>query len=265
MSTYADVYRYRELFGNLFRRDFQAKYRGSALGVVWAIANPLLLMAVYLFVFGVILHTQFASGGHYPLFLLSGLIVWTFVAAALQSSTRSMLDNANLIRKTRFPRQLVPLSVVGAHLVSFAAMLALLLVVNFIALSRVRATEWLAIPLAVLAVGFVAGLALTAASLNAIFRDVEFIVAALLVPWFFLTPVIYPLTGGAIAAHPHLVKLIHWLNPLSPIIQSIRAPLFYGVLPPLADTIYAVVACFVSLAIGAWVFRRVDDQIAIEV
>jgi ABC-type polysaccharide/polyol phosphate export permease len=265
MNTYVDVVRYRELFGNLFRRDLQAKYRGSALGVVWTIANPLLLMAVYLFVFGVILHTQFASGGHYPLFLLSGLIVWTFVAAALQSSSRSMLDNANLIRKTRFPRQLVPLSVVGAHLVSFAAMLALLLVVNFIALSRVRATEWLAIPLALLAVGFVAGLALTAASLNAIFRDIEFIVAALLVPWFFLTPVIYPLAGGAIGSHPHLVKLIHWLNPLSPIIQSIRAPLFYGVLPRLADTVYAIVACFVSLAIGAWVFRRVDDQIAIEV
>jgi len=61
------------------------------------------------------------------------------------------------------------------------------------------------------------------------------------------------------------VWVIHWLNPLSPIIQSIRAPLFLGVLPPLADTIYAVLACFLSLAIGAWVFRRVDDQIAIEV
>jgi ABC-type polysaccharide/polyol phosphate export permease len=263
MSTYADVYRYRELFGNLFRRDFQAKYRGSALGVVWAIANPLLLMGVYLLVFGVVWNSPFANGGHYPLFLLSGLAVWTFVAAAFQSSTRSMLDNANLIRKTRFPRQLVPLSVVGAHLVSFAAMLAILLIVNFAALSRVRATEWLAIPLAVLAVGFVAGLALTAASLNAIFRDVEFIVAALLVPWFFLTPIIYPLSK--FAGHQHIVWAIHWLNPLSPIVQSIRAPLFYGVLPPLADTIYAVVACLVSLAIGAWVFRRVDDQIAIEV
>ena len=263
LDTYGDVYRYRELFGNLFRRDLQAKYRGSALGVVWAIANPLLLMAVYLLVFGVVWKTRFSTGGHYPLFLLSGLAVWTFVASALQSSTRSMLDNANLIRKTRFPRQLVPLSVVGAHLVSFAAMLVLLLVLNFIALPRVRATEWLAIPLAVVAVGFVAGLALTAASLNAIFRDVEFIVAAIMVPWFFLTPVIYPLTQ--IAAHQHVVWVIHWLNPLSPIIQSIRAPLFLGVLPPLADTIYAVLACFLSLAIGAWVFTRVDDQIAIEV
>jgi ABC-type polysaccharide/polyol phosphate export permease len=265
MSTYADVYRYRELFGNLFRRDFQAKYRGSALGVVWAIANPLLLMAVYLFVFGVILHTQFASGGHYPLFLLSGLIVWTFVAAALQSSTRSMLDNANLIRKTRFPRQLVPLSVVGAHLVSFAAMLALLLVVNFIALSRVRATEWLAIPLAVLAVGFVAGLALTAASLNAIFRDVEFIVAALLVPWFFLTPILYPLDGQQIAGHPTAQWFIHWVNVLSPGIEAIRAPLFLGTLPKWSDALYLVVAAVLALALGAFVFNRVDDQIAIEV
>ena len=157
-------------------------------------------MAVYLLVFGVIWNSPFANGGHYPLFLLSGLAVWTFVAAALQSSSRSMLDNANLIRKTRFPRQLVPLSVVGAHLVSFAAMLAILLVINFAVLPRVRATEWLAIPLAVLAVGFVAGIALTAASLNAIFRDVEFIIAALLVPWFFLTPVIYPLS--TLAAPP---------------------------------------------------------------
>jgi ABC-type polysaccharide/polyol phosphate export permease len=263
MSTYADVFRYRELFGNLFRRDLQAKYRGSALGIVWTILNPLMLMGVYLLVFGVMWNTRFSSISHYPLFLLSGLAIWTFVAAALQSATRSMLDNANLIRKTRFPRQLVPLSVVGAHLVSFAAMLAILVVVNFAFLPRVRGTVLLAIPLAVLAVAFLAGLALTAASLNAIFRDVEFIVAALLVPWFFLTPVIYPLSQ--FAAHQHVVWVIHWLNPLSPIIQSIRAPLFLGVLPRPADVIYAVLACLVSLAIGAWVFRRVDDQIAIEV
>src|SRR5881409_2921442 len=148
-TAYGDLVRYRELFGNLFRRDLQAKYRGSALGVLWTVANPVMLMGVYLLVFGVVWKSPFSNGGHYPLFLLSGLAVWTFFAAALQSSTRSMLDNANLIRKTRFPRQLVPLSVVVAHLVSFAVMLALLLVLNFIVLSRVRATEWLAIPLCV--------------------------------------------------------------------------------------------------------------------
>ena len=263
MNTYADVYRYRELFGNLFRRDLQAKYRGSALGIVWTVANPLVLMGVYLLVFGVLWNTRFSAVDHYSLFLLSGLAVWTFVAAALQSATRSMLDNANLIRKTRFPRQLVPLSVVGAHLVAFGAMLAILLVLNFVVLPRVRLTEWLAIPLAVLAVAFVSGLALTAASLNAIFRDVEFIVAAIMVPWFFLTPVIYPL--AQFAEHQHVLWVIHWLNPLSPIVQTIRAPLFLGKLPPLADFVYSVLAALGSLALGAWVFSRVDDEIAIEV
>jgi ABC-type polysaccharide/polyol phosphate export permease len=265
MNVYADLLRYRELFGNLFRRDLQAKYRGSALGVLWTIANPIMLMGVYLLVFGVVWNSPFANGGHYPLFLLAGLAVWTFFAAALQSSTRSMLDNANLIRKTRFPRQLVPLSVVGAHLVSFAAMLVVLLVVNAVALPRARATELLAVPLAVLVVGLVSGLALGLASLNVLFRDVEFIVAALLVPWFFLTPIIYPLTSGPLARHHHVIDAIHWANPLSPAVEAIRAPLFAGTMPFWGDALYLVVACVAALVLGAWVFTRVDDSIAIEV
>ncbi len=263
MNTYAALFHYRELFGNLFRRDLQAKYRGSALGVFWTVVNPLMLMAVYLLVFGVVWKSPFASGGHYPLFLLAGLAPWTFVAAALQSATRSMLDNANLIRKTRFPRQLVPLSVVGAHVVSFAAMLVLLLIVNFIALPRARATEWLAIPLAALVVSMVGGLALAAASLNVLFRDIEFIVAALLVPWFFLTPIIYPLS--TLAHHHHVIQAIHWANPLSPAVEALRAPLFLGKLPYWGDALYLVVASLLALGLGAFVFSRVDDQIAIEV
>jgi homopolymeric O-antigen transport system permease protein len=266
VSTYAALVEYRELFGNLFRRDLQAKYRGSALGVLWTVANPVLLMGVYYLVFGVVWRSPLASGDNYALYLLSGLAAWTFFGAAFQSSTRSMLDNANLIRKTRFPRQLVPLSVVGAHLVSFGVMFAGLLVVNAIVLPRARATELLAIPLAALFVGFVCGLSLAAASLNVLFRDVEFIVAAALVPWFFLTPIIYSLSKvpGA-TAHPHVVAAIHWLNPLSPAIQAIRAPLFYGRMPFWGDALYLVVECVVMLWLGAFVFARVDDQIAIEV
>jgi lipopolysaccharide transport system permease protein len=265
MSTYLDVLRYHELLGNLFRRDLQAKYRGSALGVLWTIANPVMLMGVYLLVFGVVWKSPFANGGHYPLFLLTGLALWTFFAAAVQSSTRSMLDNANLIRKTRFPRQLVPLSVVFAHLVSFGAMLVLLLLVNFIALPRVRATEWLAIPLCVLFIGVVCGIALAVASLNVLFRDVEFIVAALLLPLFFVTPILYPLTGSPLDKHRAVVDVIHWVNPLSPAIEAVRAPLFGGTLPRWTDALYLAVACVVALGLGALVFRSVDDQIAIEV
>jgi lipopolysaccharide transport system permease protein len=267
MSTYLDVVTYRELFGNLFRRDVQAKYRGSALGVLWTLANPVLLMGIYLLVFSVIWKAKFAEVDHYPLFLLVGLACWVFFSTAVQSATRSLLDNANLIRKTRFPRQLVPLSVVAAHLVSFVVMLAALLVLDFALLPRVRATEWLAIPLCALFVCLVGGIALALASLNVLFRDVEHLVAALLLPLFFLTPVFYPLSGipGGLDAHPWVVRLLHWGNVLSPSIEAIRRPLFWGRMPRLADALYLVLAAVVALVGGAWVFNRVDDQIAIEV
>jgi ABC-type polysaccharide/polyol phosphate export permease len=268
MDTYADVLRYRELLGNLFRRDVQARYRGSALGVLWTIANPVLLMAVYLLVFSVIWKTPFQNGvDHYPVFLLVGLAAWTFFATSLTTASRSLIDNGNLIRKTRFPRQLVPLSVVGANLVSFGVMIVGLLALSFVVLPRTRGTEWLAIPLAVLLVALVAGLALAIACVNVLFRDVEFIVAALLLPWFFLTPVLYPLSGvpGSGAHHHGLVEAIHWVNFVSPAVEAVRAPLYWGRMPYWLDVVHLAAAAIASLALGALVFRRVDDQIAIEV
>jgi lipopolysaccharide transport system permease protein len=264
-TVYGDLVRYRELFGNLFRRDVQAKYRGSLLGVAWTLANPVLLMGVYLLIFSVLWNTPFGSEGHYALFLLVGLAAWIFFATSVQSASRSMLDNANLIRKTRFPRQLVPLSVVATHLISFVVMLLVLLVLNFALLPRVRATEWLALPLGLAVVAITSGLALAIASLNVLFRDVEFLVSALLLPLFFLTPVLYPLNNSQIASRHWVVDLIHWGNPLSPMIQALRDPLFYGQLPGLGDTLYTIIAAALALALGAWIFNRVDDEIAVEV
>jgi ABC-type polysaccharide/polyol phosphate export permease len=265
MSVYADLFRYRELFGNLFRRDVQAKYRGSLLGLAWTLANPVLLMAVYLLVFSVLWKTPFGSEGHYGLFLLVGLSAWIFFASSVQAAARSLLDNANLIRKTRFPRQLVPLSVVATHLISFAVMLVALLVLNFALLPRVRDTEWLALPIGLGVVAIASGLALAIACLNVLFRDVEFLVAALLLPLFFLTPVLYPLSDPQISRHQWVVDVIHWGNPLSPAVQALRDPLFYGRLPRLWDIVYVVVASAAALALGATIFRSVDDQIAVEV
>ena len=263
MTVYTDLVKYRELFANLFRRDLQAKYKGSFLGVAWTLANPVLLMAIYLLVFSVL--WKAVKIPHYGLFLLTGLAPWIFFSSSMQNASRSLLDNANLIRKTRFPRQLVPLSIVATNLVSLAVMLALLLVLNFALLPRVRGTEWLAIPLVLLVVCLVGGLALVVASLDVIFRDVEHLIAALLLPWFFLTPILYTYaTLGAAESHPRLVDALHWLNFMAPPIIAIRAPLFYGTLPPLADTIYLVVAAVVSLGLGSWVFSRLDDRLAVE-
>jgi len=118
VTVYLDLVRYRELFASLFRRDLRAKYKGSVLGLAWTLAHPLVLMAVYLVVFSVLWRASIADFDHYWLFLLCGLPVWVFFSTSLQSASRSLLENANLIRKVRFPRQLVPLSMVATQLVA---------------------------------------------------------------------------------------------------------------------------------------------------
>ena len=180
MTVYADLLRYRELFANLFRRDFQAKYKGSVLGVVWSLVNPIVLLGVYLLVFGLIFPNQ--NIAHYPVYLLAGLASWIFFAVSMQSAARSMVDSAELIKKVRFPRQLVAFSMVATQAVTYAVMMAILVVLSLIFVPDARSTVWLALPLAVVFVGFVAGLALFFACLNVLYRDVEHVLAAALLP-----------------------------------------------------------------------------------
>lgn len=264
MSLYGDVVRYRELFATLFRRELHARYKGTALGVVWSFVNPLLLMGIYLLVFSLL--WQVVDVDHPALFLLTGIAVWAFFATTLQTASRSLLENANLIRKIPFPRQLVPLSSVASNAVGFAVMFAALLIVNFAMLPRVRVTEWVAVPLAILFVGLVAGLALTLACATVLFRDVDHLLATLLLPWFFLTPVLYTTESlpGAAGRYEPLVDVLSYVNFVAPPIDAIRDPLFFGDWPNAADVIYLVVAAVVSLALGAFVFSRVDDRIAVE-
>ena len=265
MNVYADVLRYRELFGSLFRRDLRAKYKGSVLGLAWTLALPITLMLVYLVVFAVLWKAQPSETEDYWLFLLCGLPPWVFFATSLQGGSRSLVENAPIIRKVRFPRQLVPLSVVATEVVAFAAMTAIVLVLALWFRADSRDLAWVAIPVAAVIVVFVAGLALAAASLNAVFRDIEFVIAAALLPWFFLTPVLYRLDDlpGA-ESRPWLIDLLHWGNPVTPAIEAYRAPLYAGELPRLADALYLCIAAAVALVVGAFVFSRVDDRIASE-
>jgi homopolymeric O-antigen transport system permease protein len=269
MSIYADLLHYRELFANLFRRDLRTKYKGSVLGVMWSLVNPLVLMGIYTLVFSVLVPVSTVP--HYPLYLLSGLAIWVFVSGALAASSRSLLDNASLITKVRFPRQLAPFSTVATHVVSLAAILVVLVPINFAVIPATRETVWLALPLAVPIVALVAGLALAISAATIVFRDVEHIVAALLLPWFFLTPIMYSFRtgeggvfGSGIAHHHTLVEIISYGNFITPAIYAVRDPLFWGRMPHAADVVYLCVAALVALVLGAYVFNKVDDRIAVE-
>ena len=265
MTVYADLLRYRELFANLFRRDFQAKYKGSLLGVLWSLLNPLVLLGVYLVVFGLIFPNKKIA--HYPVYLLAGLSCWIFFSVSLQSASRSMVDSAELIKKVRFPRQLVAFSMVATQAVTFGLMLVILIVLSLVFVPDARTTVWAAIPLAVVFAAFVAGLALLVACLNVLFRDVEHVLTAALLPWFFLTPILWnasTLAGqGEESRHPGRGAAVgqsrsHRRS------AAVRDAIWSGHLPRAAEVIYLLVAAVVALALGAFVFTRVDDRIAVE-
>jgi lipopolysaccharide transport system permease protein len=264
VSIYADLYRYRELFANLFRRDLQTRYKGSALGVLWSLVNPLVLMGIYVLVFSLL--WKVAQVPHYALYLLVGLAVWVFFSTSLTMASRSLVASAPRVKKVRFPRQLVPLSVVATQLVTYGAMLAVLIVANLIVIPETRDTVWLSIPLSLLVIALVAGVSLAVACANVVFRDVEHLVGAVLLPWFFLTPILYRLEDlpGGFKRYDWVVTILRWVNPLTPPIYALRDPLFYGRLPHWSDVLYLVVAAAVALAAGAWLFNRVDDRIAVE-
>lgn len=260
VTLYADVFRYRELFLNLYRRELRVKYRGSLFGVAWSLVNPLVLVGVYTLVFSVL--WKAFSIPHYPLFLVSGLLVWIFFQSSVQSASASLLGHANLVKQVKFPRQLLPLAVVGTTLLSFCVMLAVILPLNLIVVPETRSTFWVAILLSVPLVALVSGLSIMVAAATVVFRDVEHLLVTVLLPWFFLTPVFYTLNLNQISGHPHLVQLLHWGNPVAPLVIAIRDPLFFGQWPHLGDVIYVVVAGFVALAVAALIFRRLDDQLA---
>jgi homopolymeric O-antigen transport system permease protein len=261
VTLYADLFRYRELFVNLFRRELRVKYRGSLLGLAWSLVNPLVLVGVYTLVFSVLWRAF--SIPHYPLFIVSGLLVWIFFQSSLQSASASLLGHANLVKQVKFPRQLLPLAVVGTNLLSFCVMLAVILPLNLVLIPETRSTFWAAILLAVPLVALVSGLSIVVAAATVVFRDVEHLLVAVLLPWFFLTPVFYTFEQlPRIDENAGVADALHYLNFVTPPLLAIRDPIFFGRLPSGGDTAYTIGVAVVALALGAFVFQRVDDQLA---
>jgi lipopolysaccharide transport system permease protein len=263
LALYRDVFRFRELFLHLFRRDLEVRYRGSVLGLLWTLINPLILIAAYTLVFSILLKAE--SIEYFPLFVAVGLLVWAFFGTSVQTATTTLVGHAYLVKQVRFPRQLLPLSVIGTNLVTYFAMLAVILPFTLVLIPETRTTFWASLPMIVPLIAFTAGLSLVVACVNVVFRDVEHLVAALLLPWFFLTPIFYTFeTLPGIQGNPWVGRFLYYANPIVPLLETIRDPLFFGEWPRGTDVLYAVVAALLSLALGAFVFRRTDDQLAAE-
>ena len=252
----------RYLFSQLVRRELRQKYMGSALGVLWYVINPLVLMGAYTLMFTVVLNVP--RRPDYPLFLMTPLVAWTFFQQSVLGAAPSLIDQGGLIRKARFPRQAIPAATVTVQLITFCAVMVLLVPLT-VAIRDTLSPKLLLIPLLIgLMFLFVLGFSLIVSVLHAYFRDVAPILAAALLPWFFLTPIYYDPTQIQLAVdHPAVRWLLEWVNPVAPYIEGLRWALYGGSSGDAAWIVYAVVVSAVTLLIGTVVFRRMDAELAV--
>jgi ABC-type polysaccharide/polyol phosphate export permease len=257
------VLQYRYLFEQLVRRELRQRYKGSALGILWYLVNPLLLMGVYGLLFGVLLKARGTSTHDYLLFLFVGLIVWLFFSQSLLSAASSLLEQSALVARVRFPRETVPASVVTVQLITFCVLLALALAVTA-AVRGIGVGLVLLVPLVACLFAFALGLALVVSILHAYFRDVQPILAAVLLPWFFLSPIFFQPSQVSGIAHRHWLEvLLNWGNPVAPFIRALRSAVFDGSLPSAGVLAYVVAASTVALIAGIALFRRLEGELAV--
>jgi ABC-type polysaccharide/polyol phosphate export permease len=256
------VGRYGFLFEQLVRRELRRKYQGSVLGIAWYLVNPLVLMGAYYLLFGVAFPQPKVAD--YPLFLLVGLVVWLFFSQSLLGASTSLLDQGALIRKARFPRETVPASVVTVQVVTFALLMAILAVVVF-AVRGTFGAQVVLLPVVLAALyAFTLGLSMAIAILHAYFRDVGPILAAILLPWFFLTPIFFQVDDFA-AGHQWAEDLLTWANPVAPFIVATRDIVYAGAWPDLSTTLYVGGAAMLFLAGGLMLFRALERELAVVV
>ena len=247
---------YWELLMNLVRREIKGRYSQSFFGAGWAIAQPLATMAVFTLVFARL--AQMPSGGApYPLFAYAALVPWFFFSNSVASGTMSLITYRNIVTKTYFPREIVPLAQIGSRFVDIAA--ASVLFVALMAYYGVGVGAWSAlVPLfLLLLLLFTIGVTLLTAALNVFYRDVNPVVQIALQLWLYLTPVAYPLDVVSARYRPFFL-----VNPLTGVIEGLRAVVLFDREPEWFVVGISAALIVTLFVVALIVFKKTDKYFA---
>jgi ABC-2 type transport system permease protein len=214
-----------ELLVGLVRKDLRVKYQGSALGFLWSLANPLLLLVVYTFVFQVVLKSGVPLFGFY---LLSGLLVWNAFAGSVGTACGAVVANGGLVKKVRFPLAVLPLSTVGFAMVHFVLQLAVLIVAMLVAghTDFLGPHLLLAVPAIAVALTFTVALSFLVAALNVRYRDTQHVVEVVLMAGFWVNPIVYSASLVRHELESHGLFWAYFLNPMAGVVTAMQRALY---------------------------------------
>jgi ABC-2 type transport system permease protein len=251
--TFVAVFRYRELLRNLVAKDLKLKYRGSVLGFLWSLLNPLLMIGVYTVAFKFIL--QMRSEG-FVFYLMLGILAWSFFVNSVTSAAGAIADNGALMKSLFFPRAILPLATVLFNLAQYLLTTLVFLPVMLILYRKMPAAPMLLFPVFLfLQVIFTIGIALMVATGTALFRDVRHFLEFGLAALFWLTPIVYPLEQI-----PERFRAIVLLTPMSPFIVAYHKMFFYQEWPGPMVWALAVGYAAAALAAGSAMMLAHEDK-----
>lgn len=210
-----------ELLVEIIRKDLKIKYQGSVLGFAWSLANPLVLLAIYYFAFAVILRSGVPD---FAIFIASGLLPWTAFSGAVSGATSSVVANGGLVKKVRFPLEVLPLSAVGNALVHFVLQFIAVFTVTAVLRHVFSPALLLIFPAALLLVMFCSALGYLVAALNVRYRDTAHLVEIALLIWFWISPIVYPAT--LIRHQLHSLYWLYFLNPMATVVASFQRAVY---------------------------------------
>jgi ABC-type polysaccharide/polyol phosphate export permease len=250
----------RTLLFQLVRRDFEQRFIGSAIGWIWALIHPLVMLLSWTFVFNVCMDMPVPPGEgttNYPLWLFAGMLPWLLFSEAVQRSASSLLEQTNLITKTVFPSEIIPVSVFLSSLVSHLLGLALIVAAAGVLLNQVSVFLVL-LPVYIFLIGLLAvGLGWIVASLHVFLRDTAQVVAVVLLLWFWLTPIF--ITENLF---PQKMRFLVVANPFYYLVRGYRKVLLAGTLPSVEDFVIVAVCGAGAFIVGGLFFRHMKRGFA---
>jgi homopolymeric O-antigen transport system permease protein len=251
-----DLWEHRELLYFLVWRDVKVRYKQTVIGIGWAVLQPVLTMLVFTLFFGKLAKIP-SSGLPYPIFYYAGLLPWTYFATALGGATSTVVDHQYTITRVYFPRLILPLAAVLPALVDFA--ISFLLLVAMMAYYHIMpGPAVLALPVfLLLAVLTALAAGLWLAAMNAVYRDVRYVIPFLIQFWMFASPVVYPSS-----LVPAKWRWVYGLNPMAGVIESFRWSLTGHGQPPSLMLLASAAAVLALLVGGLIYFQRMEGTIA---
>ena len=259
--NWQELWRYRDLFLVLAWRDISVRYKQTALGIVWAIFQPIVTMIVFTFIFNRMANISSGDGTPYPIFLYTGLLLWQYYSNTLTNTSNSMVNNAALIQKIYFPRLIVPATaaITGLIDLAIAAVILIGMLIYYGIMPQLLGILILPV-LLITAVLSALGIGMVLASMNIKYRDVRFILPFFIQILMYVTPVIYPVK--MLDNYIVVKKLMLWLNPISGVISNARAGLLGQGSVDFNVMGIALMMSLVYFVIGLYYFRNTERYFA---